>query len=346
VDIVRQLDEQRWREFVENTPQSQIFHTPEMFQVFANTQNHKPEVWAATENGGQQVLALLLPVRVTLMNGLLRSFTSRSIAYGSVLYDPGLAGQEALTLLLKTYGQQMSKTSLFTELRNLSDLTAVQPILNNYGFVYEDHLNYLIDLDRPAEQIWQSVKSEVRTNVRKARKQGVVVEEAATVAELQAGYAVLEDVYKRVQVPLAPVSLFESAFELLHPRNKLQCFLARVEGVYAGVAMRLLHKGIIYAWYAGVKSEYASYKVQDLLNWHVLEWGAARGYKLFDFGGAGKPDQEYGPRRYKAKFNGHLVNYGRNICIHSPLKLKLSQASYQFYRRYRYKQAESAHVDS
>ena len=36
--------------------------------------------------------------------------------------------------------------------------------------------------------------------------------------------------------------------------------------------------------------------------WHTLDWGAEDGYSLNNFGGAGKPDEEYGVRDFKAKF--------------------------------------------
>ena len=35
--VVRQLEESLWPEFVDNHPHGNIFHTPEMFRVFANT---------------------------------------------------------------------------------------------------------------------------------------------------------------------------------------------------------------------------------------------------------------------------------------------------------------------
>ena len=46
-----------------------------------------------------------------------------------------------------------------------------------------------------------------------------------------------------------------------------------------------------------------------------------QGYRLFDFGGAGKADEVYGPRKFKAKVSGTLVNYGRNTFIDSSLRL-------------------------
>jgi serine/alanine adding enzyme len=330
--IAHQLDERLWRQFVAQHPQGNVFHTPEMFQVFSRTEGHQPQLWAATEDG--RVLALLLPVLITLKDGLLRSFTTRAVTYGGVLCTAGAEGQEALTRLLHTYKREVKGSPLFTELRNLSDLSAVQPILQGSGFVHEGHLNFLIDLQRPTEEIWSSLHGNVRTNVRKARRMGVVVKEVTSLDKVPAAYSLLSKVYEHIQIPLAPPSLFETAFEVLHPRGMIKLLMACVEDTCVGVAIRLLYKGMIHAWYAGAMRDYGSYKVNELLNWHILEWGTQNGFRCFDFGGAGKPDQDYGPRKFKAKFNGRLVNYGRNTCFHHPHRLRFSQWGYEVYRRY------------
>ena len=68
------------------------------------------------------------------------------------------------------------------------------------------------------------------------------------------------------------------------------------------------------------------------LLWRVLEQGNMDGFKTYDFGGAGRPDQESGLRDFKAKFGGRLVAYGRNMKVHSPNLLRLSEAGYGVYR--------------
>ena len=333
MNVVQTLDEGVWQEFVDNHPQSQIFHTPEMFRVFARAKGHQPTLWA-TVGDDERVLALLLPVQVALLNGLFRRFTARAVVYGSVLCAPGAVGQEALAVLLRAYGRRVEGSPLFTELRNLSDMTGIQPILQDNNFVYDDHLNFLIDLQLPVEKIWGNMHSNVRTNVRKARRMGVTVEEVASLDKIPVVYTVLAKVYEHIRVPLAHPSLFEAAFEVLYPRRMIKIFVARAEDVYIGAAIRLIYKDVIYAWYAGAIRDYASYKANDLLVWHVLEWGAEDGFSYFDFGGAGKPDEDYGPRKFKAKFHGTLVNYGRNTCVHAPTRLEMSKRAYDVFRRF------------
>ena len=56
-----------------------------------------------------------------------------------------------------------------------------------------------------------------------------------------------------------------------------------------------------YATYAGIK--------------YAAEHGCAR----FDMMGAGKPDEAYGVRDFKAKFGGTEVEHGRFLCVTKPL---------------------------
>jgi serine/alanine adding enzyme len=330
--VVHFLDEGRWRHFVESHPLSNVFHTPEMFQVFAQTEGYRPTLWATIDGDGE-ALALLLPVQVTLKGGLLRYLTNRAVVYGSVLYDPSPAGEEALAILLYAYIQEVGREVLFTELRNLSDLSAVQPLLNDYGFVYEDHLNYLIDLNRPLEQVMQSVGSRTRKHIRRGlARQEVIVEEISERGQIAACYDLLRKSYATARVPLADRSLFEAAFDVLYQRGMVKFWLARVGEAYVATSVEMLYKDTIYGWYSGIERTYASYTPGELLMWHILKWGVENGYRVYDFGGAGKPGEDYGVRDFKAKFGGELACYGRNTYVHAPTRLAISKVGYQVYR--------------
>jgi serine/alanine adding enzyme len=334
MDIVQQLDERLWREFVDNHPQGQIFHTPEMFQVFAHAKGHHPTLWAAVGNDGH-VLALLLPVQITLLNGLFRHFTTRAVVYSSVLCAPGAQGQEALTRLLYAYKREMKEGPLFTELRNLSDLSTVQPILQDNGFIYEDHLGFLVDVSLPVDQVWSNIRKSARRKIKKAlTKNQLEVMEIRDRAQVAICHAVFKESYAAAHVPLADPSLFGSAFDILYPKGMVKFLVGRVKDTYVAASATLLYKDVIYGWYRGFNRAYSSYLPNDIMVWYLLKWAAENGYRVFDFGGAGRPDKDYGPRRFKAKFGGTLVNYGRNICVHAPVRLRLSKKVYNIARRF------------
>jgi len=332
--VVQHLDEELWRNFVDTHPQGNIFHTPEMFRVFARVKGHRPVLWVVIDDNNRP-LALLPTVEVTLMDGLLRRLTTRAIAYGSILCVTGSHRQKVLTLLFRTYKKETKRHLLFTEFRNLSNMAEIQPILTEHGFCYEDHLNYLIDLSRPPEQILQSIGKRTRKLIRKGLRDNMVeMSEVTNRAELGEWYKTLKKTYVYSQVPLADHSLFEAAFEELHPKQMAKFLLAKVDGKIAACSVELPLKDAMYGWYGGSDREYSRYLPNELLIWHILEWGAGNGYRVYDFGGAGKPDEEYGVRNFKAKFNGELVCFGRNTLVHSETLFKFSTIGYQLYRRF------------
>ena len=335
MDITRQLDEQLWRDVVGDHPAGNIFHTPEMFTVFARAKGYRPTLWVAIDGGGRP-LALLLPVQVTLMGRLLRRFTTRAIAYGSVLCALSPEGEEALAMLLRAYKEEVGNSALFTELRNLSNLGNLQSALNDNDFTYEDHLNYLIDLNRSPEAIMQSIGRRTRKNLRRALRRGeVIVEEVTRREQVALCYDLLRRTYGVARVPLADRSLFEAAYDVLYPRGMVKFLLARIDDSYVAGSVELIYKDTIYGWYGGMDRAYSNYMPNELLLWHIFRWGAENGYKVYDFGGAGKPDEEYGVRDFKAKFGGKLVCYGRNTFVHAPALLAISKRGYPIYRKLR-----------
>jgi lipid II:glycine glycyltransferase (peptidoglycan interpeptide bridge formation enzyme) len=238
-------------------------------------------------------------------------------------------------MLLQTHKLEAKDTALFTELRNLSDLSDLQSALNDSGFTYEDHLNYLVDLDRSPEAVLQSIGKRTRKKIRRALRRGkVIIEEVDRREQVSLCYELLQKTYAAAQVPLADWSLFEAAFDVLYPRGMVKFLLARVSDSYVAGSVELAYKDTIYGWYGGMDRAYSDYIPNELLLWHIFQWGAENGYRVYDFGGAGKPDEEYGVRDFKAKFGGELVCYGRNTCVHAPRLLWLSEQGYRLMRRW------------
>jgi lipid II:glycine glycyltransferase (peptidoglycan interpeptide bridge formation enzyme) len=330
--LVRNLDEIRWRNFITQHPESNVFHTPEMFQVFKAAKGFTPTLWAVTDDKGAP-LALLLPVQITLMKGVMRFLSTRAVVYGGVLFTQDPGGEEAFEYLLREYQKAVDKEVLFTELRNVSDLERVQPVLHEHNFQYEDHLNYLIDLRKSPAELLQSFRSRLRRRLRKAlRRDQVKVTTVSKPEEILLCYELIRASYTRANVPLADYSLFEAAFDQLYSSGMVQFYLAWVDDQCVAGSVELVYKDVIYGWFSGVDRNYSSFVPNEVLMWKVLKWGANNGFSKYDFGGAGRPDEKYGVRDFKAKFSGELVSYGRNLCVHSPFRLALSKLGYQLYQ--------------
>jgi serine/alanine adding enzyme len=334
LNIVNSLDTKVWKDFVDQHPQGNIFHTPEMFQVYHRAKGYRPKLWAAVNDSGR-VLALMVPVQVSIMGGPFRRLTTRDIAYGSILCAPDQEARTALDHLLHTYTQQAKREAIFSELRNLSDLSDIQPGLNQSGFAYEDHLNYLNNIDCSPEDLLFSIGSRTRKHIRQAlRKGSLTVEQVADRRSIRDWYSLIQKTYKAARVPLSEISLFEAAFDVLYPLGMIKFWLAKVGDISVAASVELIYKDIIYGWYGGIDRSYSDYLPGELLMWQILKWGAEAGYKVYDFGGAGKPGEVYGVRDFKAKFGGQLVCFGRNVNVHSPKLLRWSQLGYKVYRHF------------
>lgn len=329
IKVVRELPEDRWRDFVERHPQGNVFHTPEVHRVFGKAEGYEAQLWAATDGQGTPI-CLFLPVTISLRRGLGRIFFTRTVVYGGVLAAQDGWGERALDELLGVYERQRRPDALFTEIRNLDDTRRIQPVLRKHGFAYEEHLNYLIDLAGGPEEVLESIGPRTRKKIRQSMRSGLLdVREVASSEELPGWYAVLEQSYLHARVPAPPRSLFEAALGDLRPLGMVRCTsaLGAPEKVVAS-SIELLYKGVVFGWYGGVDRSFAKLNPSEVITWDVLRWGAAGTYRVYDFGGAGKPGDEYGVRDFKAKFGGRLVNFGRNTCVHRPLLTKVCEFVY------------------
>lgn len=266
------------------------------------------------------------------MGGILESFSARSVIQGAPLFIETDNGIKAFKILMNHYNKIVKKKVLYTQIRTMWNTSNILNFLNGMDYKYEEHLNFLVDLNVPIEMLSGQLFKSRRNGINRAKRHGVTIEEVADVNSIPIVYNLLQETYKNAKVPLANISLFESAFNILTPKNMAKFFLAKHEGECIGTVLVLIHGKAIHNWYAGASREHLKLCPNDLLTWHAIEWGSKNGYTIFDFGGAGIPKEEYGVREFKRQFGGRLVNFGRYTKIHSPLKMKIAEKGFKVYR--------------
>lgn len=332
LDVVTTVPEDAWREFVDRTPGGNVFHTPEMFETFRRAEGHRPRLLVAVE--GSDIVALLTPVEVAVGPSAARRLATRAVVYGGILHEPSPRGVRGVDQLLRIHEETVDDAVVLTEVRHVADATDLRDVLAANEYVHEEHLDYLIDLDRPVDELLASFGRSTRKQIRRGLRSGeVVVEDAVDGADLEEWYRVLARTYHAARVPLADASLFRAAHEVLAPRGMVRFVLARIDGEVVAASAELAHGVMVYGWYGGVDRAHASATPNELLMWDVLREASAQGHRVYDFGGAGRPEEEYGVRRFKAKFGGELVCFGRDTRVHAPVRLRLARAGYEVFRR-------------
>ena len=141
------------------------------------------------------------------------------------------------------------------------------------GFHHEEHLNYLVDLERPLDQIWAGIVNPARKAVERSRKRGLTVEDVRDPSCMPVLYELLQRTFSRAQVPLADISLFQAALDVLVPKGMAQILLARGEENSAGTTISLIHRDTMFCWYIAFDRELHAYYPNDALIWATLESG-------------------------------------------------------------------------
>lgn len=330
--IASNVKKEQWSDFVATHIKGNIFQTPEMYEIYKNTKRYDPAVLAAVDEN-DNIQALLLAHVIREFDGFLGSFSSRSIIQGDPLFVENEVGKEALKLLLQEYDKIAKEKALYTEIRNLHDNHSFRYSFDEMGYNYNDHLNFLVDLTKPKEDLWKGLSKKRRNDIKRAKKRGVTIKEIEDKHFIPIFYDLIHETYKFAKLPLADISLFDSVFDSLVLKKRAKFLLAEYEDNYIGAILILIYKERIYDWYAGACRDYLRLCPNDLLAWHAIEWGSENGYHTFDFGGAGKPDEEYGVRDFKKQFGGKLVNFGRYTKVHSAKKLWIAEKGFVIYRR-------------
>jgi lipid II:glycine glycyltransferase (peptidoglycan interpeptide bridge formation enzyme) len=300
-----------------------------MYDLYECTKNYDPCLLGVISDDGE-VLAVLLAVIQREYSNFMGGLTARAIIWGGPLVKDDDA--TILAFVLQKYEELVGDLAIYTQIRNLGDMSGLMYVFEEAEFVYEEHLNIIVDLSRPQEILWKEVHSKRRNEIRRARKEGTYVQELVRMSEVERMCGILDEVYHNARLPLADKSMFISAFKILKPIGWCRYFGAFHNHNLIGVICLLAYRKCLYDWYAGSMRGYLNKYPNDLLPWEVFKWGKENGYAKFDFGGAGKPNEDYGVRDYKKKFGGEFVNFGRFQKIHKPMTYLLAQAGYSAWR--------------
>ncbi len=317
---------QSWERFVETHPAGTIFQTPHYFQLFADQKKFKP-VAVLLRDEDQNITGVLSGIIQYQVKWPFKSMTSRCIVIGGPLLkdnNPGL-----LSIILEEFDKFVSKKTVYTQFRNLFDISFGKSIFAGLNYTFEDHLNILVDISKPETALWKEVHKQKRYEIRRAARENLIFKPITSIQDLATSYQLLKTIYNRIKLPVFPFRVFQNAFDLLTPKSLAVFWGAYLKDELVGTMYTFCYKGRIYDYFAGSNSDHNYKFPNSLIPWQVMMWGKNNGMTLFDWGGAGKPGVPYGVRDYKEKFGGQLVNFGRFEKIHKPFLFQIAKATFK-----------------
>lgn len=326
-----EIDRAEWGALVAGAETATWFQTEAAYLFFASLpMMMHPFAYGVAEDG---VLKGVVVGFVTVEQSRWRQFfTRRAIINGGPLLAEDIS-TEALRMLLGRIREEVSKEAIYIEMRNFNDYSRWKDSFEACGFAYQPHLNFHLDCSEEAV-IQRNMHESRRRQVRKGLVSGAEIEEAKTEQEVRDFYRILEQLYRRkVKTPLFGLEFFLAFFW----QEWGKYLLVKYEGkVIGGMMCPILEGRTIYEWYVcGLDEPYREQHPSVLATYAAMQYAAEHGLPRFDFMGAGKPEEDYGVRAFKAQMGGEQVEHGRFLLIAKPLLYRIGVLGVAWLKRKR-----------
>lgn len=226
--------------------------------------------------------------------------------YGGWLTEGEGEGEGDKSPLFAAYVDWCRKNGIVSEFTRFSLFSGGQDCY--YGQTVSRQGNIVRSLDLPVEEIFSDFEHKVRKNVKRAEASGL-----RFLADLEGER--LEDFlsiyYRTMDRNHAEAEYYfkEDFFRQLNSLAGNRAFFhVLLEDKVISTELALLGSRNMYSYLGGTDSAYFQYRPNDFLKWHMIRWGAARGFNAFVLGGGyGSDDGIY---RYKKSFAPHgAVNF-------------------------------------
>lgn len=319
---INDINRDEWSGLVASSTTGTWFQTPEAYEFYASMPElFKPFAIGLENNSALRVVCVGY---VTVEKSAFKQFlTRRAIIVGGPCFADDCINEE-VSLLLSTLRQQLStgaNAPIYIESRNFNDYSRWKSAFAAAGFDYQPHLNFHVDTSS-VEVVEASLGKSRKRDIRTSLRDGATIIEKPTLDQVREYYAILEHLYKtRVKTPLFPFSFFEKLWQ--HKDGRF--ILVELNGEIIGGTVCVEQEGkCLYEWFAcGRDGEWKTIFPSTLATYSGIRYAAEHSCPRFDMMGAGKPDEAYGVRDFKAKFGGTEVEHGRYLCITKPLLYKI-----------------------
>lgn len=325
----KDIDREAWSRLVETSATGNWFQSRAAYEFYASQPElFKPFVYGVENNG--ELRGVCVGYVTVEKSGLKQMMTRRAIIIGG----PALAnncGEEEIGVLMGAVRKQLQSQAIYVETRNFNDYSCWKSAFAKAGFEYVPHLNFHVDtssVEVVEANLGKSRKRDIRTTIREGvtitsiYDLGLQIDDLDRERMVHEYYQVLKNLYEtKVKTPLFPESFFQALAK--HPDARF--LLTELNGkIIGGTVCVAQEDKCLYEWFAcGEDGVYPHVFPSCYATYAGIKYAAEHGMPRFDMMGAGKPDEAYGVRDFKAKFGGKEVEHGRFLCITKPLLYKI-----------------------
>jgi len=291
-------DRDSWARFLAGSPDAEFGHQWPFQDLLAEVFGLEI-IRLVARRGDRWVAVLPLVMQKSFLGRFLTSVPY--LNYAGVLGDDP-AGRKALADRAVAVAQQRGADRLELRGRDGSDLP-IETACSKHG--------YELDLPADSEELWSSIGSKVRSQVKRPRKAGYVARTAQGSA-CDEFYPLLAQRWHQLGSPILPSRFFRGLERLFSEDMDYVLVEKDNQPVAAGVLLTF-NSRVEIPWAASA-IEHNRYGVNMLLYWTALERAIERGARRFDYG---RSTQGTGTARFKLQWGAREQALSWNVHVGS-----------------------------
>ena len=285
------LDSLDWERQLQNFPDRTVFQTPAWLSFVVKTQGAEPVLAALRD--GQETLGYFtgLIIQKFRFRILGSPFPGWTTSYMGLCLRHGTSRRRAIEALTRFAFEDLGCIHV-----EIMDRHLTVNELSGLGFAHRIVKGFEVDLTPSEDRIFAKMSKSCRWTIRKAERNGVVIEEAHDLYFADEYYAQLRDVFAKQS--LAPTYTVERVRELIrqvHPSGMLLLLRARdPHGRCIATGLFPAANQTMYFWGGASWRQHQRLLPNEAIQWYAIKYWKKRGICSYDMNGSGDYKRKYG----------------------------------------------------
>jgi len=291
IRLYNEVDRNQWDRFVMASNTSNCYHLIGWKDVIEKSFGHK-------------TYYILSEDREKKINGILPLVRLKSILFGDFMISLPYFNYGGICADNKEISDQLLKESIdIAKSENVEHIEFRETSLLDKGLsVKTTKVSMMFDLPPEAEELWNSLGSKLRSQIRRPIKEGMY-SKIGGMEELDSFYEVFSINMRDLGTPVYPKVFFKNVLKAFPTTSRI-CTVYSKEGqpVASGFVIGFKEK-LEIPWASSLR-DYNRYSPNMLLYWCLLKFACENRYKVFDFG---RCTRDQGTYKFKEQWGAKPV---------------------------------------
>jgi lipid II:glycine glycyltransferase (peptidoglycan interpeptide bridge formation enzyme) len=277
VEIVENVEYDKWNELLENCKEVTVFQTQEMLDVLRKSFDNYRIYYIIASEGSKIVCGM--PI-IRKKRRKFSGYTSADWGTPAVLEN----NQVALKEVLKKFATLSNEKGI--SYLSVNDYFDKCGYLKDLGFKTTQRPFHVVKLEKPFESMFpKKISKSRRKNASAAIRRGVVLEEVSSIEQVRE-YSEMAKYTGALYGGKHSFSFFfyKNVFEIMLSKNLVKWHIARKDGTPVAATLHFVYKDVVFDFLDTSYREYQNLRANDLLVYNMMKWACENDFKIYHFG--------------------------------------------------------------